>query len=399
MPKDYSPFTPGQPVSVEFFVGRLSEVKQLTAKVAAATAGRLQVAFLSGERGIGKSSLASFVRFLAERDHQVVGLHTFLGGVTSLEEMVRRVFERLVKESVGHGWFPKVKEFLGSHVRQVGLFGASVEFRAPHEDLERLVRNFASALQNVMKVLEGEKKGFFVILDDINGLAASQDFANWLKSLIDEIATSQQPLPLCLAMVGLEDRRQSLISLNPSLARVFDLVDIPAWKEPETRSFYKTAFDQVQVTIDPEALDFLAFFAGGLPVLAHEIGDAVYRIDSDNQIDMRDAAVGLCHATEIVGRKHLEPQVFRAIRSDRYRSILRTLAGSDLGFEFTRGELRAALTIKEAGVLDNFLAKMKDVGVIRPDPEGGRGAYVFANQLHHLYFWFEAARARESDDE
>lgn len=93
MPKDYSPFTPGLPVPVEFFVGRLAEVNRLTEKVASAGVGRLQVAFLSGERGIGKSSLASFVRVIAERDHGALGLHTFLGGVATLEEMARRVFD------------------------------------------------------------------------------------------------------------------------------------------------------------------------------------------------------------------------------------------------------------------------------------------------------------------
>lgn len=102
MPKDTSsPFAPGLPVPVEFFVERLAEIERLKKKMARAESGRLEVAFLIGERGIGKSSLASFVRFLAEREYQMIGLHTFLGGVTSLEEMARRVFDRLLKESVG----------------------------------------------------------------------------------------------------------------------------------------------------------------------------------------------------------------------------------------------------------------------------------------------------------
>lgn len=126
MPKDYSPFTLGQPVPVEFFVGRLDEIKRLKDKVAAATAGRLQVAFLSGERGIGKSSLASFVRFITEREYCVLGLHTFLGGVSSLDEMTRRVFDRLLKESIGQTWHNKIREFFGNHIKQVGLFGVSL---------------------------------------------------------------------------------------------------------------------------------------------------------------------------------------------------------------------------------------------------------------------------------
>ena len=117
MARDYSPFTPGVPVPVEFFIGRQEEVNRLREKVAAASAGRLQVVFVCGERGIGKSSLASFVRSLVERDAKVLGLHTFLGGVSSLEEVARRVFDRLLKESIGKTWEGKIKEFFGKHIK------------------------------------------------------------------------------------------------------------------------------------------------------------------------------------------------------------------------------------------------------------------------------------------
>jgi AAA+ ATPase superfamily predicted ATPase len=230
MPKDTSsPFTPGISVPVEFFVGRIKEVERLRKKVAsAAIDGHLEVGFLTGERGIGKSSLASLVRYLSEKDHQMIGLHTFLGGVISLEEMVRRVFDRLLKESVETSWHEKMKDFFGSKIRQVGLFGISVEFEASTQDLKRMVHDFAPALRNLIDRLKDEKKGIFIILDDINGLASSPDFSNWLKSLVDEIATSQKPLPLYLLLVGIEERRQELIRSQPSLARVFDLVEIRA---------------------------------------------------------------------------------------------------------------------------------------------------------------------------
>jgi len=397
VPKDYSPFTPGLPVPFEFFVGRRAEVNRLHDKVAAALSGRLQVAFLTGERGIGKSSLASFVRYLAERDHQVLGLHTFLGGVASLEEMVRRVFDRLLKVSLGKAWHEKIKEFFGKNIQEVGLFGVSVEFGAPQQDLHRLVHDFAPALKNLMERLAGEKRGIFLILDDINGLASSKDFANWLKSLVDEIATGPDALPVCLLLVGLEDRRQSLIAWQPSLARVFDVVEIRAWTEEETVNFFQTAFSKSGVAADEEACRLLARYAGGLPVLAHEIGDAVFKMDQDEHIDRHDAAKGVVAAADLVGRKHLEPHVYQAIRSEKYRAILRKVALAPFHITFRRGDLRKRLTRAEAGVLDNFLMRMKRLGVIHADPEGGVGTYRFSNLLHYLYFSLEAERAKKSE--
>ncbi len=398
MPKDYSPFTPGLPVSVEFFVGRLAEVTKLSEKVRAAISGRLQVVFLTGERGIGKSSLASFARFISERDHQILGIHTFLGGVSSLEEMVRRVFDRLLKDSVGKSWHSRVREFFGNHIREVGLFGVTLEFGAPPPDLGRMVDDFAPALRNLVARLQDEKRGILLVLDDINGLASSAAFANWLKSLVDEIATSRDSLPCCVVLVGLEERRQTLVSLQPSLARVFDLIEIRPWTEEETREFFRSALSKVSVTIEQDALEMLVRYAGGLPVLAHEIGDAVFKLDQDDRIDRDDALHGIVAAADIVGRKHLEPRVFQAIRSARYRAILRKAPTEPFLIRFKRSALRARLKEEEVRVLDNFLTRMKELGVIHPDPDAGPGGYRFDNMLHCLYFWLEAQRAKETHE-
>jgi len=389
MTKDYSPFTPGLPVPVEFFVGRQAEISRLREKVAGSTTGRLQVGFLSGERGIGKSSVASFVKFLVERDFKVLGLHTFLGGVTALEEMARRIFDRLLKESVERTWFDKVKEFFGNHIRQVGLFGVGVELGISQKDLQRAVHDFAPALRRLMEQLGDERKGILLILDDINGLASSPDFANWMKSLVDEIATSEKPLPLCLLLVGLEERRQSLISLNPSLARVFDLIDLPVWKDAETRGFFQNTFAKAGVVVKEDVLGTLCRYTGGLPVLAHEIGDAVFRVDKDGCIDASDLSHGVINAAEIVARKHFESQAFRAIRSSRYHSVFANLL-EILPDEFKRGEVRAKLHKDDRQAFDSFLRQMTRLGVIVRVPEKSPGAYRFRNQLYRMCFRLEA---------
>ncbi len=247
-----------------------------------------------------------------------------------------------------------------------------------------------------MERLRDEKKVIFLVLDDINGLANSVPFANWLKSLVDEIATSSKPLPLCLVAVGLEERRQSLISIQPSLSRVFEIIDVRVWSDEETREFFEKAFSRVNIRVDQEAMTILCRFAGGLPMMAHEIGDATFNANTDDRIDEKDALQGVLAAADIVGRKHLEPQVFQAIRSARYRVILRKIARRPFEVAFTSRELRPLLQAEERKVWHNFLSRMKQLGVLEPDPERGRGAYRFKNRLYYLYFWLEAERAKKT---
>ena len=399
MPQDItSPFTPGRPVPVEFFVGRLDEIKRLRGRVRDALTGRLELVFLHGERGIGKSSLASFVRHLCERELRVLGVHTFLGGVTTLEEMVRRIFDRLLKDSIDTRWYEKVSKFFGDSIREVGLFGVSVGFEASDDKLRRLTQDFSSALRNLLEKVSDDKKGLLLILDDLNGLATSAQFANWLKSLVDEVSTSQAPLPLCILIVGLENVRKSLIDLNPSLARYFDPIEIRAWSPDETSEFFGTAFEGVGVRLEAQAREILTTYAGGLPVLAHELGDAAFAAATDNSIDYDDAIRAIVNAAEVVGRKHLEPQVYQSIRSKRYRKILRKIAFGPGLVGFTRAEALQRLTKTEIAVLDNFLKRMVDLGALIKDTEEGRGAYRFSSQLYSVYFWLEGERATGGRD-
>lgn len=66
MTPESSPFRPGQPIPIEFFVGRSVEIEGLSSMVRGGAQGRFGIGFVSGERGIGKSSLAAFVRHLVE---------------------------------------------------------------------------------------------------------------------------------------------------------------------------------------------------------------------------------------------------------------------------------------------------------------------------------------------
>jgi hypothetical protein len=179
---------------------------------------------------------------------------------------------------------------------------------------------------------------------------------------------------------------------------VFDLVEIRPWSKDETWIFYQTAFSRVGMETEEVALDLLARYAGGLPVLAHEIGDAAFNLDQDGRIDESDALQAVITAADTFGRKYLEPQVFRAIRSTRYRSILRKLAREPFKEEFQRSEALKGLSSEEVKVFDNFLRRMSQLNVVSRDNERGAGAYRFANFLHYLYFWMEAERAREMSE-
>ena len=258
MNPETSPFHPGQPAPIELFVGRSAEIERLRSFVRRSARGTLGVGFVTGERGIGKSSLAAFVRHLAEHDSDAVGCHVYLGGVDEVPEMLRRTFHRLLNESIDKPWHRQLTGFLGNRIEKAGLFGLTLDLKLTQNDLETLARDFVPAIRNLLKSLPEPKRTILLVLDDINGLAKSEAFAHWLKSSVDEFATSASEGGLCILVVGLEERRWELLAGQPSLDRVFEVVDIAPWSDDEVVEFFRRTFQRGGATVTPNDLRFMA---------------------------------------------------------------------------------------------------------------------------------------------
>ena len=396
MNPEYSPFTPNQPVNADFFTGRKSQIEDLLSTVRKAAKGTLQIGWISGERGMGKSSLASFVSFLAERDERALSAHVHLGGVHRLEDMVRETHLSLLKDNQSKSWGKNLLSLFGERVKQIGLFGVEIQLDVSDKELMATTNNFPASLGQIIEKAGNDRNVLFLILDDINGLADNPRFAHWLKSMMDSVATSRTDVPVCLIFVGLEERLDKMRESNPSVGRIFrPLIPIRPWEQSESERFFQNAFSKRNVGIERSNVEFLAKCSGGLPVLAHEIGDSVWRRAKDNTIDEDDCIQGIVDAAYSVGTRFIEREVIQALQSRKYRSILGKIAKNqwNLDSKFSRKELLSleTFTPTERKALDNFLRRMMRLGGITPVKDGERGMYRFPTHMHRVYFLRQAA--------
>ena len=387
-----SPFQPGRPVKASEFSGREDLVNKLVDTAKSACRGRFQVAYISGERGIGKSSLAQMVRHIAERKLEMVTAYVALGGVDNLTGLARRTLLSLVQDNDNTPWFGNVTKVLGQRIKKVGAFGVNFELDMPETDLQNIVDNFANQMNGLLEKIGGDRKGLMLVLDDINGLAENPAFANWLKSMVDSVAVSgRETPPVFLLFTGLEERRQKMIEHNLSVARVFQpTLFVKPWTQEETLAFFKQRFEEGGVELPENELDYCAAFSGGLPMLAQEIGNAVWI----RFIKGSDPRVGINDAAEAIGRQYLEAKVVRALHGEHYRAILLKI-GRNLSISntFSKTQLREKIDLSadEVKVLGNFIHRMRDLKAILPDEESGkRGVYRFPSLLHRLYFLIAA---------
>ncbi len=393
MNPDDSPFTPNQPVGVDLFTGREAQVHELIAVVRKAAARNLQVAWISGERGIGKSSIASFVGGVAERDYNAMVAHVHLGGVANLQEMVKQSYLGLLKDNQRKAWGEKLLAIFDERIKKVGFLGFDIELNIPNNELATTAKSFAESLNEVLERTGTDRKALVLILDDINGLASDPKFAHWIKSMVDSMATSRINIPVCLLFVGLEERLNAMRENNPSVIRSFnEIVEIKPWKKSETIKFFKNTFDKKEVQLPDESIDALAHFSEGIPTIAHEIGDHVWRVVDNNKIERKHVWIGIANAAISIGQRFIEREVVQALGSKNYKSILKKIGSAsrrEIDTTFSKKELLSLeiFTAAEKKTLNNFLTRMIKVGGIIPV---GRGVYRFPTTIHRIYFFLKS---------
>jgi hypothetical protein len=197
-------------------------------------------------------------------------------------------------------------------------------------------------------------------------------------------------------LIGLPEKRDTLSKIQPSLMRIFRVVETKKLSDKEVEAFLSIAFQKADIKVESDAMKLMVRYSSGLPLLMHEIGDATFWIDADWLIDEKDALQGVITAAGKVGEKYLDPKVYRAIRSPRYRSILRKLGEIPLSRNFKKRDVEASLNESEKKVFHNFLRRIRELGVIEADIEQGVGAYRFVNEIYPIYIWMESEKSRRS---
>jgi len=221
-------------------------------------------------------------------------------------------------------------------------------------------------------------------------LVEKKEFANWYKSFVYEIATHYSNFHVFMMLIGLPEKRDKLSKLQPSLMRIFRVIEIKKLSNKEVEDFLFNSFEKVNMKVEPDAMKLMVLYSSGLPILMHEIGDATFWLDTDGIIDKKDAVQGVLTATQKVGEKYLDPRVYRAIRSERYKSILRKLGEIQISRTFKKRDVEAKLDANEKKVFHNFLRKLRELGVIEIDVEAERGTYRFVNEIYPIYIWMES---------
>lgn len=394
-----SPFQPGQPVSPNKFQGREDIINEIVRYFPAALHGKPQHFFITGKRGMGKTSLAHFISNYAENNFSMITAHIMNDGVNSIDELIIQIIERILNSIRPEKWSDKIFDFFDEHIEKIGIGGINIKFKPSKDELDNIKDNFAFYLTDLVNNFE-DKDGIFIVIDDINGLSETPEFANWYKSFTDTLATSfYEKAPIAIMLTGYPEKFNKLYDHNPSFSRIFHLHKVSTLNNDEIINFYKEIFESNNFKWEEESLKFMAKYSSGMPTMMQEIGEATFLVDNDYIISKKDGIQGIINAGKIIGLKYLQPLLDEKIRSEKYISILdkssEKLATSP-DDTFTKKEFMDILSESEIKVFKDFISRARKLGIIELASSKKQGVYQFTNNLYPIYFYIQTINKDKS---
>ena len=300
-------FTPSAPIDrLRLFAGRVPQRRA----VSDAILQRGRHAVLFGERGVGKTSLASVLReYLEATGQSVIAPRVNCDDGDDYSAIWRKAFDDLqvIERRRSVGFTSQVRDIVRSANDLIGE-GRSV---TPHD-----VRLLLEQL--------GAQAMLVVIIDEFDRVAGrvGTQFADTIKMLSD------QSVPATLVLVGVGETVASLISEHESIERALAQVRVPRMSPAELQQVVDGGLGEVGMTAEAIARDRIAALSQGLPHYTHLIALYAARNANDAESDAvrpEDVAAGIREAVDNA-QETITTTHHRAVMSARADSLYRQVA-------------------------------------------------------------------------
>lgn len=384
-------FNPSGPVSdTDLFQGRRSEID----RILSAVSQHGQHVILFGERGVGKTSLASLTHaFWANYARETTGfvaLRYNCAPDDTFATIWARIAELLTDEYTKQDRSPPTGE--------------------TWLDLLAEVTHEAGTPHSVRRLLDLMNELLIVVIDEFDQLSdedSVQQFASLIKALSDHLS------PSTLILVGVADSVDDLIESHASIDRATIQVALPRMSKRELGDIVRNRYDLAGLSAAPDLIGRIARLSQGLPHYAHRLGqEAGYSAVDRNRLSVNEQDVERAVEMAIEHTQKSIRMAYRdATRSNRrdalFDKVLLACAlahGDDLGF-FAPSEIREPLE-RVAGKPYDFpqfvrhlqqFASSQRGQVLQVSGERRKRRYRFTNPLLRPYVVLEGVNAGTID--
>lgn len=398
-----NPFEPFAPVNPGSFVGRLVELRRLKSALLQTSAGKPVNFMITGERGIGKSSLLNYLKYAAEGrikiedtsvsfvvvDTDVDQNTTQLGLISKIQLGLEKA---LGMHESGRDFLKKAWAFL----QRVEAGGIKVGAAKGASD-ELLLDEFAFSLAETANRVCSESHdstlwntkadGVLILIDEADNGARGLQLGAFFK-LLGERLQRRSCNRVMFGLAGLPELRRVLHDSHPSSLRMFDELVLDRLSTQEVSDVVDLCLDEANETnpqatsISQDGRELLITLSEGYPHFIQQFGYSAFAVDTDNMIDRDDVlggAFGPRGAFEQIGDHYYRNDFYNKIQKDSYRKVLRIMAEHQDEW-VSKQQIRKEFKGRDT-VLNSAIKALRDRKIIL-SKEGHTGVY----RLQHRGF-------------
>jgi Cdc6-like AAA superfamily ATPase len=343
-----NPFRPGSPIASGMFVGRANELRRLEACLIQTKYQNPSNFMITGERGIGKSSLMNYVKAIAEGALQVdsfdgqslnfLVIHADIDQNTTQRTLISRIqqaLERsLSRSEPARRFVEETIEFL----KRVELSQVKLRAESKSELDGAVFDQFADSLADTINRIAGpglKHDGVLLLIDEADNASPSLGLGIFLKSLTERLQRADCR-SFMIGLAGLVKLRDTLRNSHESSLRLFEEVKLERLSRGEVGEVIKLCLEEagknngLDYQIEEEAEDALKWFSDGYPHFIHQFGYSAFESDSDGVISRTDVYEGAYRrqggAIEQIGNRYYRNDFYNRISKDSYRQVLRIMS-------------------------------------------------------------------------
>jgi hypothetical protein len=401
-----NPFKPNSPVSPGMFAGRLEELDRLDTHLVQTRAGNPSNFIITGERGIGKSSLMLFIKGVAQ-GHIPIGttnetvkflvIDTDIDQNTSQLGLVQK-FELGLRKELARS--ERARDFfkdVWSFIKRIEAAGMKLKEQQKLQQDETILEEFAYSLAETVNrvckhstdesIFHAHYDGVLFLVDEADNGSKDLALGSFFK-LLSERLQRRNCENVMFGLAGLPNLHDVLLSSHPSSLRLFEEIILGRLSDDDVNLVVDMALkkaneeNNANYTITNNARSQLIRLSEGYPHFIQQFGFSAFAMDSDNEIGMEDvtsAAFGPRGALDLIGDRYYRDDFYNKIQRDSYRQVLRIMA-ENLDAWITKVDIRKSFKGKDS-TLDNAIKALRDRHIIL-SKEGERGIY----RLQHKGF-------------
>lgn len=387
MPK-INPFKPNNPVPTAMFAGRLAEIQALESGLYQTKTGQPANFLMTGDRGIGKSSLLLLLKAIASGDIETpkYGKFNFLSvNIPISDRMSIATLLKLIEVHITRevGKIESVKAFLAStwsFVQRLRVMDSGISAAERDSEIEVLLDQFTYSLAATCKRIvnpergENKKDGILFLLDECDNATQELRLGYFLKTTTEALQRLECN-NVMFVIAGLPDVTEKLSASHESSVRVLSPIPITELSIEDRCYVIDKAIEagnkinQEKTLISEDARLQVASLSEGYPHFIQQFGYSAFEQNTDGEIsgdDVLDSALKPGGAIDAIGNSYYANAFNEKIKSDEYRQVL-TIMSEKMNSWITKAQIRDTFTGDE-NILTNALQALTNRKIILKNP-------------------------------